>query len=60
MVLQLPNLSNIPLAIWSLQSSGVLVRARSGMWPCSLELLSCVEAAMRFIGSGAFFSPACV
>ena len=45
MLLQLPNLSKVPLAIRSLQSSGVPARARGGMWPYSLELLSGVEAA---------------
>ena len=45
MISWLPNLPNNPLAIQSLQSSGVLARACGGMWPCSLELLSGVEAA---------------
>ena len=45
MVLQLPNFSDVPLTIWSLQSSGVLARARGGTWPCSLELISGLEAA---------------
>ena len=45
MVLQLPSSSDVPLAIWSLQSTSVLARASGGMWPCSLELFSGVEAA---------------
>ena len=45
MVSWLPNLSDVNLAIRSLQSTSVPVRANSGMWPCFLELLSGVEAA---------------
>ena len=44
MVLLLPNLSDVPLAIWCSQSSGVPERARGCVWPCSLELLSGLEA----------------
>ena len=43
-ILRLPNLSDVPLAIRSLQNFGVPVRAHGGMWPCSLEPLSGVEA----------------
>ena len=43
-VLQLHNLTNVPLAIWSLQHTSVTVRASVGMRTCSLELLSGVEA----------------
>ena len=45
MVSWLPNSSDVPLAIQSSQSIGVLARASGGMWPCSLELLFGVEAA---------------
>ena len=41
----LSNLSDIPLAIQSLQSSSIPARARGGTKPCFLELLSGVEAA---------------
>ena len=44
-VLWLHNLSDVPLAIWSFQCTGVLARASGAMWPCSLKLLSGVEAA---------------
>ena len=44
-VSQLPNSSDVPLAIWSLQRTGVRVRASGSTWPCSLQLLSGVEAA---------------
>ena len=43
-VLWLLNSSNVPLAIRSSQSTSVLARASVGTWPCSLELLSGVEA----------------
>ena len=57
----LPNLSNVPLAIWSLQITSVL---GGGQW-CYVALLfgatfwsgSCL---VRFLGSGAFFSPVCI
>ena len=43
-ILWLPNLSNVYLTIRSSQSSSVPARASDGTWPCSLELLSGVEA----------------
>ena len=44
-VLQLPNLSDVSLAIRSSQHTAILMKASGIMWPCSLELLSGVEAA---------------